>query len=104
MPIEYEMKYLYDVAVDAISKYSEDHTAAYWFINIEDHVLRGILQNDQYMLSCFKPYQITVMKELIHRNMWIKWSEKEERPVLSSDPIYKIRGFDDSKPIPSGAD
>jgi len=104
MPIEYEMKYLYDVAVDAISDYSEDHMSAYWFINIENHILRCILENDKYILSYFKPYQITVLRELIHRNMWIKWSTKEGKPVLSSDPIHAIRGFDDSKPIPSGAD
>lgn len=104
MPIEYEMKYLFDVTVDAISQYSEDHTSAYWFINIEDSVLRGIIENDPYMMNHFRPYQITVMRELIHRNLWVKWCPDTCKPILSSDPLQKYRGQDDSKPIPQGAD
>lgn len=104
MPIEYEMKYLFDVAVDAISEYSENHMSAHWFINIENTVLRGIMENDKYMMNYFREYQITVMRELIHRNLWVKWCEKKGAPVLSPDPIHKYRGFDDKRPISQGAD
>lgn len=104
MPIEYEMKYLYDIAVDAISQYSEDHMSAYWFLNIEDHILKSVLENNSYVLNSFRPYQLTVMRELIHRNLWIKWCEVKSRPVLSSDPIQKYYGIDDTRPIPQGAD
>lgn len=104
MPIEYEMKYLYDITTDAISLYSDEHTAAYWFINIENTVLRNIMQNDKYTLSYFQEYQLSAMRELIRRGLWVKWCEKLGRPVLSSDPIYKITIWDDTKPIPCGAD
>lgn len=104
MPIEYEMKYLYDVAVDAISQYSEDHTSAYWFINIEDNILKGIIENDPYKLEYFRPYQITVMRELIHRNLWVRWCSDTCKPILSSDPIQRYFGIDDTRPIPQGSD
>ena len=104
MPREYEMKYLYDVTVDAISQYSEDLMSAYWFINIEDRILRGILESDPYVMKYFRDYQITVMRELIHRNLWVKWCSDTCKPVLSSDPIHRYRGVDDSKPIPQGSD
>ena len=104
MPIEYEMKYLYDVTVDAISQYSEDLLSAYWFINIENTVLCGIMENDPYMMNYFRPYQLTVMRELIHRNLWVKWCSDSCKPVLSSDPLQNYHGHDDSKPVPQGAD
>jgi hypothetical protein len=104
MPIEYEMKYLFEVTVDAISLYSEDHTESGWFINIEDTVLRGIVENNPYIVKYFRPYQVTVMRELIHRNLWVRWCEDRGEPILSSDPIQKYRGHDDTKPIPQGAD
>lgn len=104
MPIEYEMKYLYNITVDAISKYSEDHTAAYWFIDIEYGVLREILENDSYILSYFHKYELSSMRELIRRGLWVKWSNIDCKPVLSPDPIYKISIWDDTKPIPCGAD
>ena len=104
MPIEYEMKYLYEITTDAIAQYSEDHTSAYWFINTENTVLRNIIKNDEYSLSYFKDYQLAAMRELIKRGVWVKWSEKDGRPVLSTDPIHKLTGWDDTKPIPSGAD
>lgn len=104
MPREYEMRYLYDVTVDAISQYSEDLMSAYWFINIEHTVLRGIVENDSYIINFFRPYQLTAMRELIHRKLWVKWSDKDGRPVLSPDPLYAIQGWDDTVPIPNGAD
>lgn len=104
MPIEYEMKYLFEITTDAISQYSEDHMSAYWFINIEHTILRNIMQNDQYSLSYFRDYQLAAMRELIKRGLWVRWSEKDGRPILSSDPIYKLTIWDDSRPIPSGAD
>ena len=104
MPIEYEMKYLFEITVDAISQYSEDHTAAYWFINIENGVLKKIMENDPYILNYFRDYQLSAMRELIKRELWVKWSDQDGRPVLSSDPIYKATIWDDTKPIPSGAD
>jgi hypothetical protein len=104
MPIEYEMKYLYEVTADAISQYSEDHTSAYWAINIENGVLRQLLENNSYILSYFQNYQLTAMRELIRRGLWVKWCEKTNKPILSSDPVYKITIWDDTKPIPCGAD
>lgn len=104
MPIEYEMKYLFEITVDSITQYSEDHTAAYWFINIENNILQQIMDNDPYILSYFRDYQLAAMRELIKRGLWVRWSEKDGRPILSRDPIYKISVWDDTKPIPSGAD
>lgn len=104
MPIEYEMKYLFEITTDAISQYSEDHSSAYWMINIEHHILRNIMQNDKYTFSYFRDYQLSAMRELIKRGLWIKWSEKDGRPILSTDPIYKLTVWDDTRPIPSGAD
>lgn len=104
MPIEYEMKYLYEITVDAISQYSEDHMSAYWFVNIEHTVLRSIVENNKYTLSYFKEYQIAAMRELIRRGLWVKWCEKVGDPVLSPDPIYKLTVWDDTRPIPCGAD
>ncbi len=102
MPIEYEMKHLYEITVDGISKYSEDHMSAYWFNNIEYHVLRGILENDRYITDYFRGYQLNAMRDLISRGLWVKWSEC--KPVLSPDPIYKITVWDDTRPVPCGAD
>jgi hypothetical protein len=104
MPIEYEMKYLYEITTDAIAQYSEHHVSAYWAINIEYVVLRNIIDNNHYILSYFRDYQLSAMRELIRRGLWPKWCEKTNRPVLSSDPIYKVTIWDDSKPIPCGAD
>ena len=104
MPIEYEMKYLFEITADAIAQYSEHHTAAYWFINIEYTVLRNIIEKDQYSLSYFRDYQLAAMRELIKRGLWVKWSETEGRPILSTDPIYKLTIWDDTRPIPCGAD
>jgi hypothetical protein len=98
------MKYLYDTTVDAISRYSEDHTAAYWFINIEHTVLKNIVNNDPYSLSYFREYELHAMRELIHRGLWTKWLESENRPVLSPEPLNKLPKWDDSRPIKSGAD
>jgi len=104
MPREHEMKYLYEVTVEAISRYSEDHASAYWFINIENTVLKNVLENDPYSLSYFRAHELTVMRELIHRGLWVKWCSENCRPVLSPDPIVKYNGFDDTVPTPSGAD
>ena len=104
MPIEYEMKYLFEITVDAITQYSEDHSSAYWMINIEHHLLRKVMENDPYVLSYFRDYQLAAMRELINRGLWIKWSESDGYPVLSPDPIYKLTIWDDTKPIPCGAD
>lgn len=104
MPIEYEMKYLYEVTVDAISKYSEDLMSAYWFINIEHTILRGIIENDPRVLNFFRDYEVTVMRELIHRNLWVRWCSDACKPILSSDPIQRYFGIDDTRPIPQGSD
>jgi len=104
MPIEYEMKYLYDTAVDAISRYSEDHTAAYWFINVENIILNNIVNNQSYSLEYFKDYEMSAMKELIRRGLWLKWSSELSKPVLSPDPLNKLNIWDDSIPIKNGAD
>ena len=104
MPIEYEMKYLFEITADAISQYSEDHTSANWFINIENGILRQIMDNDPYTLSYFRDYQLSAMRELIKRGLWLRWSETDHRPILSRDPIYKLTVWDDTKPIPCGAD
>jgi hypothetical protein len=77
---------------------------AYWFINIENHVLRNLVEKDEYTLNYFKEYELIAMRELIRRGLWLKWSEKEGRPVLSPDPIYKITVWDDTRPVPCGAD
>lgn len=103
MPIEYEMKYLFDIVVDAISQYSEEHMSAHWFINIEYGILNKVVENDPYILSYFKNYQISAMRELIRRELWVKWSN-DGYPVLSPDPIYKLIIWDDTKPTPCGAD
>jgi hypothetical protein len=104
MPIEYEMKYLYDTAAAAISRYSEDHTAAYWCINIENIVLENMILNQSYSLEYFKDYEKSAMKELIHRGLWVKWSSELSKPVLSPDPLNKLNIWDDSKPIKQGSD
>jgi hypothetical protein len=104
MPIEYEMKYLYETAVDAISRYSEDHTAAYWFINIENIVLENIANHQSYSKEYFKDYEMSAMKELIHRGLWVKWSSELSKPVLSPDPLNKLNIWNDSIPIKNGAD
>jgi len=104
MPIEYEMKYLFEITVDAISQYSEDHSSAYWSINIEHHILNKLMENNPYVLSYFRDYQVSAMRELINRGLWVKWSENDAYPVLSPDPIYKLTVWDDTKPIPCGAD
>ena len=104
MPIEYEMKYLYETTVDAISRYSEDHTAAYWFINIENTVLTNIMNKDCYSLVYFEDHEMSAMRELIRRGYWVKWSDEHLKPVLSSDPLNKLNIWDDSIPIKNGAD
>lgn len=104
MPRVHEMKYLFEVTVDAISRYSEEHMCAHWFINIENTVLKNIKDKNKYTMSYFRPHEITVMEELIHRGLWVKWVEAERRPVLSPDPILNLNGFDDKVPIPAGAD
>lgn len=104
MPREYEMKYLFEVVSEAISSYSEDLTDTYWFVNIEHTVLRAVTNNDQKCLRYFRPYQLTAMRELIHRNLWVKWSDKDGKPVLSPDPLHANDNFNDSIPIPNGAD
>ena len=104
MPIEYEMKYLYETTVDAISRYSEDHTAAYWFINIAYTVLKNLNNKDFYTLVYFKENEISAMRELIRRGYWVKWSESEGKPMLSKDPLLSQNQWDDTKPVPNGAD
>ena len=104
MPIEYEMKYLYETTVDAISRYSEDHTAAYWFINIEITVLTNIINKDCYSLVYFEDHEMSAMRELIRRGYWVKWSESEGKPMLSKDPLLSQNQWDDTKPVPNGAD
>lgn len=96
------MKYLYETAVDAISRYSEDHTAARWFSGIEDMVLKNILTNNY--LEYFKNHELSAMKELIRRGLWVKWSESQGKPLLTPDPLNKIQIWDDSEPIKNGAD
>lgn len=104
MPIEYEMKHLFDVTENAISKYSENHYAAEWYIGIEYIVLRDVLNNNETSLNeIFKPYELIAMRELIHRGLWLKWCDKTNQVVLSRDPIHKNLS-DDTKPIPQGAD
>jgi hypothetical protein len=104
MPIEYEMKHLFEIVEHAIADYSEEHMCAYWFINIEDHVLRNLVEKNEYTLNYFKEYEVIAMRELIRRGLWLKWSDKENRPVLSPDPIYKLTIWDDTRPVPCGAD
>lgn len=104
MPIEYEMKYLYETTVDAISRYSEDHTAAYWFINIEYTVLKNIINKDCYSLVYFEDHEMSAMRELIRRGYWVKWSESEGKPILSKDSLLPQNEWDDTKPIKCGAD
>jgi len=104
MPIEYEMKYLYETTVDAISRYSEDHTAAYWFINIEHTVLKNILNRDCYSLVYFEDREMCAMRELIRRGYWVKWIYSEGKPMLSKYPLLLQNQWDDTKPIKCGAD
>lgn len=101
MPIEYEIKYLFEITTDAISQYSEDHMSAYWFIDIEHTILRNIMLNDKYTLSYFKDYQLSAMRELIKRGLWVRWCEQENRPILSTNSVMV---WNDSEPIPNGAD
>jgi len=104
MPIEYEMKYLYDITKHSIHLYSEELTSASWFWTIEDIVLRGILEDNKDVTQCFYDYQLSAMKELIRRGLWVKWSDIDGKVVLSPDPLYKLTVWDDTKPIPCGAD
>jgi len=104
MPIEYEMKYLYDVVAKAISRYSEYHTCAKWYHGIENIILENISINDSYYNDYFEKYELASMKELIRRGLWIKWSNSQEKPVLSPDPLNKLSIWNDSEPIKNGSD
>jgi hypothetical protein len=44
------------------------------------------------------------MKELIRRGLWVKWSNSQEKPVLSPDPLNKLSIWNDSEPIKNGSD
>jgi hypothetical protein len=104
MPIEYEMKYLYDIVSRAIYRYSEDHTCAKWFHGIENIILQNFNENNVYYTEYFDKHELASMKELIRRGLWVKWSDKHEKPVLSPDPLNNIFLWDDSKPIKNGSD
>lgn len=104
MPIEHEMKYLYDITKHSISLYSEDMYCASWYTNIEQIVLCSILENKKSVIEYFHDYQLSAMRDLIQRGLWVKWSEKEGRVVLSPDLIYQLTCWDDSRPIPNGSD
>jgi hypothetical protein len=104
MPIEYEMKCLFDITKSSIQSYSEALTSASWFWTIEEIVLRGILDNNKNVTECFHDYQLSAMKELIRRGLWVKWCDKQGKVVLSPDPLYKLTIWDDTQPIPCGAD
>lgn len=102
MPIEYEMKYLYQITTGAISRFSEECLSAYWFINIEKHVLNEMIESD-FKSNFFTSYELAAMKELFNRGYWVKWSEEEGEPLLCRESCDEIEN-PDSKPIPSGAD
>jgi hypothetical protein len=102
MPIEYEMKYLYDTTVNSISNFSKELCSAYWFINIEKHVLKELIASD-FNSSFFMNYELAAMRELFKRGYWVKWSENEGKPVLYKESNENYEN-PDSKPIPSGAD
>lgn len=104
MPIEYEMKSLYNIVVEAISGYSEDLMNTYWFLNIEKSVLRSVMDKDGLCLDYFNPEQISAMRDLIRRGYWVVWDDKLGKPVLSKTPIENLYKFDDTKPTPNGAD
>ncbi len=104
MPIEYEMKYLYDTTVKAISDYSEEAFSASWLYGIENTIVSGILEKNQDIINCFTNYEIAAMEELVRRGLWVKWSDQLGKPVLSPDPLNNYIIWNDSTPIPCGAD
>lgn len=104
MPIEYEMKYFYDHTVKAIADYSKVVNSAFCVGTVEDYILRSVVNNDKTVITFFTSQQMSSMKELINRNVWLKWCYFSNRYVLSRDPIAALILWDDSLPIPSGAD
>lgn len=89
-----------DIAIDAISNYSNDMWSATWLDQIEYQIYNAIVINDRTILSYFKPYQISVMRNLIENNIWIYYDKDINCPVAKNlDFIFK-----DKFPIRNGAD
>lgn len=88
MPIEYEMMYLKEMVVDAISKYSEDCYAAGWLEGIENKVL-DMIETDPDANRFFKDYQMMAMRELISRGYWVKYDDSPN-PSVSGTILYRL--------------
>ena len=104
MPIEYEMKYLKESVERSISQYSQENFAATWYAGIETKVLHMARYNVAELEKNFHDDQRSAMRELIRRGYWVKWSESEGKPMLSKDPLLSQNQWDDTKPVPNGAD
>ncbi len=103
MPLEYEMQYLYNITLNAISRYSEDHYCSSWYNNVENILLDHLLQGDRYALGYFNFYEISSMYALIKKGYWLKW----KNDCVSLVRLHTVEDeivWDDTKPIPNGAD
>jgi hypothetical protein len=104
MPIEYEMRYLYNITLNAIARYSEDYYCSSWYHGIENIVLDHLQKGDRSVLDYFNYYERICMNNLLKRGYWVKWTDDGVILVNLNKGVVKELEWDDTKPIPNGAD
>jgi hypothetical protein len=98
--MEINLNRLREVAIDAISTFSEEYYGAKWLIDIEYYVLDMVKNNEPELESCFTSYEITSMRQMLNHGYWVKWSESNSE-ASGSIVLFEVL---DSIPIKNSAD
>jgi hypothetical protein len=98
--MEINLNRLREVAIDAISRFSEEYYGAKWLIDIEYYVLDMVKNNESELESCFTSYEITSMRQMLNHGYWVKWSESNSE-ASGSIVLFEVL---DSIPIKNSAD
>lgn len=98
------MRYLYNITLNAIARYSEDYYCSSWYHGIENIVLDHLQKGDRSVLDYFNYYERICMNNLLKRGYWVKWTDDGVILVNLNKGVVKELEWDDTKPIPNGAD
>ena len=88
MPIEYEMMYLKDIVVKAISKFANSDRPEEWLFGAENSVL-DMVENNENPNKIFQDYQIIAMRELVSRGYWVK-HDTSSNPSVSGTILFRL--------------